>query len=67
MCMLRSLWNIVPIDTLKLLYNDIVLPTFYTGDVYDAASDTNKSRLQRLQTWAAQLTVGVTDGGRDMR
>ncbi len=48
---LRSLRNIVPIDTFKLMYNDIVLPHFDFADVvYDAASETNKSRLQRLQT-----------------
>ncbi len=43
---LRSLRNIVPIDTLKLVYNAIVLPHFdYADIVYDAASETNKSRL----------------------
>ncbi len=48
---LRSLRNIAPIDTLKHMYNVIVLPHFdYVDVVYDAASETNKSRLQRLQT-----------------
>ncbi len=38
------------------MYNAIVLPHFdYADTVYDAASETNKSRLQRLQTWAAGL------------
>ncbi len=51
---LRSLRNIVPIDTLKLMHNAIVLPHFdYADIVYDADSETNKSRLQRLQTQAA--------------
>ncbi len=63
---LRSLRNIVPIDTLKLMYNAIVLPHFdYADVVYDAASETNKSRLQRLQTRAAQLISGT--GPRDSR
>ncbi len=48
---LRSLRNIVPIDTIRLMYNAIVLPHFdYADTVYDVASETNKSRLQRLQT-----------------
>ncbi len=43
---LRSLRNIVPIDTLKLMYNASVLPHFdYADIVYDAPSETNKSRL----------------------
>ncbi len=37
-CILRSLRRIVPIDTLKLLYNAIVLPHFdYSDMVYDSA------------------------------
>ncbi len=53
--------NILPIDTLKLLYNAIVpSPHFDFADtVYDAASETNKSRLQRLQTRAAVLISGI--------
>ncbi len=48
---LRSLRNIIPIDTLKLMYNAIVLPHFdYAVVVYDTASEINKFRLQRLQT-----------------
>ncbi len=51
---LRTLRNIVLIDILKLMYNAIVLPHFdYADIVYDAASETNKSRLQRLQTRTA--------------
>ncbi len=43
---LRSLRNVVPIDTLKLMYNAIVLIHFdYADVVYDAASETNKYRL----------------------
>ncbi len=48
---LRSLRNIVPIDTLKLMYNAIDLPHFdYADVVYDAASETNKSRLCPFHT-----------------
>ncbi len=48
---LRSLRNIVPIDTLKLMYNAIVLPHFdYADIVYDSASATNKSRFHVLET-----------------
>ncbi len=54
------------IDTLKLMYNAIVLPHFdYADTVYDAASETNKSRLHRLQTQAARLISGT--GPRDSR
>ncbi len=63
---LRSVRNIVPIDTPKLMYNAIVLPHFdYADTVYDAASETNKSRLQKLQTRAVQLISGT--GPRDSR
>ncbi len=48
---LRSLRRTVPIDTLKLLYNAIVLPHFdYTDMVYDSASacsETSKLRYSR--------------------
>ncbi len=38
------------------MYNTIVLPHFdYADVVYDATFETNKSRLQRLQTRAARL------------
>ncbi len=61
---LRSLRNIVPIDTLKLMYNAIVLPHFdYADVVYNAASETQTFRLQRLQTRAARLISGT--GPRD--
>ncbi len=58
---LKSLRNIVPIDTtLKLMYNATVLPHFdYADIVYDAASETNKSRLHRLQTQAARPISGT--------
>ncbi len=52
--------NIVPIDNLKLMYYAIVLPHFdYADTVYDAASETNNSRLQGLQTRAAQPIYGT--------
>ncbi len=48
---LRSLRRIVPIDTIKLLYNAIMLLHFdYSDMVYDSASETSKLRLQKLQT-----------------
>ncbi len=48
------------------MYNAIVLPHFdYADIVYDAASETNKSRLQRLQTRGARLISGT--GPRDSR
>ena len=43
-------------DTLKHLYNAIVQPHFDYGDVvYDSASITSKTRLQKLQSRAARL------------
>ncbi len=48
---LRSLRRIIPINTIKLLYNGIVLPHFdYSDMVYDSASETSKLSLQKLQT-----------------
>ncbi len=48
---LRSLRKIIPRATLKLLYNAILLPHFdYANVVYDSASETSKTRLQKLQT-----------------
>ncbi len=42
------------------MYNAIVLLHFnYADIVYDVASETNKSRLQRLQTRAAQPISGT--------
>ncbi len=56
---LRSLRRIVPIETLKLLYNAIVQPHFdYSDIVYDSTSKTNKDRLQKLQTSACRLITG---------
>ena len=56
---LRSLRNVVPINTMKLLYNAIVQPHFdYADLVYDSTSETNKARLQKLQTRAARLITG---------
>ncbi len=43
---LRSLRNIVPIDTLIQIYNAIVQPHLDFGDaVYDSTSQTSKIRL----------------------
>ncbi len=56
---LRSLRKIVPIETLKLIYNAIVQPHYdYSDTVYDSASKTNKDRLQKLQTRACRLITG---------
>ena len=56
---LRFLRKIVPIDTLKHLYIAIVQPHFDDGDiVYDSASTTSKTKLQKLQSRAARLMSG---------
>ncbi len=56
---LRSLRNVVPIDTLTLMYNAIVLPHFdYADIVLDSASAANQFKLQSLQTRAARLITG---------
>ncbi len=56
---LRSLRKIIPTATLKLLYNAIVLPHFdYADVVYDSASETSKSKLQKRQSRAAKLISG---------
>ncbi len=56
---LRSLRKIIPTATLKLLYNAIVLPHFdYADVVYDSASETSKSRFQKLQTRAGKSISG---------
>ena len=53
---LRSLRKIVPPDILMQLYNAIVQPHFDYGDViYNSASITTKTSLQKLQTRAARL------------
>ncbi len=56
---LRSLRNLVPIDTLTLMYNAIVLPHFdYSDIVLDSRSAASKFKLQSLQTRAARLITG---------
>ncbi len=56
---LRSLRNLVPIDTLILMYNAIVLPHFdYADIILDSASAACKLKLQSLQTRAARLITG---------
>ncbi len=56
---LRSLRKLVPIDTLTLMYNAIVLPYFdYADIVLDSASAASKCKLQCLQNRAARL---ITD------
>ena len=57
---LRSLHKIVPIDTLKHLYNSIVQTNFDYGDVvYDSSSITSKTRLQKLQSRAVNSYLGL--------
>ncbi len=55
----RSLRKLVPIDTLTLMNNVIVLPHFeYADIVLDSASAASKFKLQSLQTRAARLITG---------
>ncbi len=55
---LRSLRKLVPIDTLTLMYNAIVLPHFDYADIdLDSASAASKFKLQSLQTRAARLAL----------
>ncbi len=56
---LISLRKLVPIYTLILMYNAIVLPHFdYADIVLDSASAASKCKLQSLQTGAARLITG---------
>ncbi len=56
---LRSLRKLVPIDTLALMCNAIVLPLFdYAEIVLDSASATSTFKLQSHQTTAARLITG---------
>jgi hypothetical protein len=56
---LRSLRKIVPINTLKQLFNAIVQPHFdYADNVFVTTTVTNKTKLQLLQTRAARLITG---------
>ncbi len=56
---MRTLRNIVSIETLKLFYNAIAQPHFdYSHIVYDSVSKTNKDRLQKLQRRACRLITG---------
>ncbi len=56
---LISLRKLVPIDTLTLMYNAIVLPHFdYADIILDSASAASKCKLQSLQTRAARLITG---------
>ncbi len=52
---LRSIRKIVPIETLKLLYNAILQPHFdYSDTVYESTSKTNKACRQI--TWSGSRT-----------
>ena len=56
---LRRMKRIVPQITLKTIYNSLILPQFdYADVVYDSCTETDKDRLQRLQTKAAQILTG---------
>ncbi len=49
----------IPIDTLTLMYNTIVLPHFdYADIILDSASAASKFKLQSLQNRAARLITG---------
>ncbi len=51
--------TIMPIETLKFLYNIIAQPHIdYSGTVYDSTSNTNKDRLQKLHTRVCRLING---------
>ena len=57
---LRYLRKLETSDTLMQLYNAIVQPHFNYGDViYESASITSKTRLQKLQTRPARLILGA--------
>jgi len=56
---LRKMKNIVPHDTLKHLYNALVLPHFdYADLIYGMGYKTDLDRLQKVQTRAARLLTG---------
>ncbi len=53
---LRSIRKLVQIDSLTLMYNDIVLPHFnYADIILNSASAACKFKLQSLQTRGARL------------
>ncbi len=56
---LKHLKRIVPHETLKQLYNSIVLPHFdYCDIIYGTCTKENLSRLQKLQNRAARFLTG---------
>ena len=57
--LLQRLKKIVPIETLKQLYDTIVLPHFdYCDIIYGQCSDENLEKLQKLQNRAARILTG---------
>ena len=58
---LRLCKSIVPLDTLKILYNTLILPYFhYCCLVWNNCSITLKTNLQKLQSRAARIITGDT-------
>ena len=58
---LRLCKSFVPLDTLKILYNTLILPYFnYCRLVWNNCSITLKTSLQKLQNRAARIITGDT-------
>ena len=55
----RRIKPFVPLSTLKMLYNAIVLPYFdYCTPLWDNCGNTLKNRLQKFQNRAARIITG---------
>ena len=49
----------VDLETLKSVYNALVLPNFdYCCEVWDSIGITLSDRLHKLQNWAARVIIG---------
>ena len=54
--LIRRMKPFVPLSTLKMLYNAIVLPYFdYCSPLWDNCGNTLKNRLQKFQNRAARI------------
>ena len=57
--LIRRIRPFVPLSTLKMLYNAIVLPYFdYSSPLWDNCGNTQKNRLQKFQNRAARIITG---------
>ena len=57
--LIRRIKPFVPLSTLKMLYNAIVLPYFdYCSPLWDNCGNTLKNRLQKFQNRAARIITG---------